>query len=74
MTCIVKDFKTKKALKEHVQAGHDFTVEDPSLFNPYYGDAKTLLRRKGSSIVVTNHPKRSWFAKVELVNETMKVS
>lgn len=63
MTCIARGFATKKALKEHVLQAQNFNMEDPSIFNPYYGDAATYLKVRGA-FCVTNHPKRSWFARV----------
>ena len=74
MTCIVLGYKTKKDLKEAVAILKDVVITDPSIFNPYTGSAKARINTKGS-IVVTNHPKRSWFAKIELNNKgELKVS
>ena len=62
MTCIV-NFKTKKALKEAVEDKQEFWIEDPSFVNPRMFMAKEL--KNGEVIVVTNHPKRSWFAQIK---------
>lgn len=65
MTCIVKNiikYPTKKALREAVAAGEIVSFEDPSIFNPRWFTTYTMA--KGTTEVVTNHPKRSWFAQV----------
>jgi hypothetical protein len=65
MTCIVSPerYKTKKALREAIALTPDsVNIEDPSLFNPRYFSADTI--KDGQEEVVTNHPKRSWFAQV----------
>lgn len=61
MTCIVnaQRFPTKKSLKEALAAGQSVVIQDPSIFNP-----RTIRNedmQDGESIIVTNHPKRSWF-------------
>ena len=72
MTCITS-FKTKKELKEHCEKANNFFMEDPSIFAPFCGTAQDYLK-KNSSFCVTNHPKRSWFASVTLVNGKIKVT
>tara|TARA_Y100000034_G_C6610457_1_gene265848 strand:- start:116 stop:436 length:321 start_codon:yes stop_codon:yes gene_type:complete len=73
MTCIAQ-FATKKAFKEAVENDpNDVIVEDPSIFNPFHGSLTLLLERVGD-IVVTNHPKRSWFASVKWNGGLVKVS
>lgn len=71
MTCIVNPqrFPTKKSLKERCEAvnrGEISTpavaIADPSVVNPRRFYATDL--REGEEVVVTNHPKRSWFAQV----------
>jgi len=78
MTCIVSEFRTKKDLKERVQrlnedatrpdrleatiVTRDFYIEDPSVFKPRYFSSSEI--KNGQEEVVTNHPKRSWFAAV----------
>lgn len=68
MTMIV-DYPTKKALKEAVANGPEYVqVIDPSLMPEWrkYGATQFSLdaMKAGDSIVVTNHPKRSWFAEI----------
>lgn len=63
MTCIVYGAKTKKGLKESLDLGGvAIQIEDPSIFKPRYFTAADMA--VGQSEVVTNHPKRSWFAKI----------
>ena len=76
MTHIVSPsvYKSKKAFKEAAAKAPDLVyVYDPSIFNPVSGNIVEVARAKGS-FVVTNHPKRSWFAKVDYVNHKVKVS
>jgi len=62
MTCIV-DYKTKKAFREAVMADPGKVwIDDPSIFRPWTKAAVDL--ESGEEVVVTNHPKRSWFAQV----------
>lgn len=70
----IADYPTKKAFKEAVEATEgDVWVDDPSIFNPVSGFVKDVVAEH-RSIVVTNHPKRSWFAEVSLKNGEIKVS
>jgi hypothetical protein len=68
MTCIIYGAKTKKELKERVESlnsGYQcgrLSIEDPSLFKPRYFNLVEI--QEGQEEVVTNHPKRSWFAQV----------
>ena len=73
MTCIVTRFKTKVQMKAAVQAlnlpsmdtgasPHDFWIDDPSIFSPKPCMASAI--KEGEEKVVTNHPKRSWFAQI----------
>jgi len=62
MTCIVQRFKTKKELREHAARGGSFDIHDPSIFNERWFNSQAL--KEGEEVVVTNHPKRSWFAQV----------
>lgn len=78
MTHIVQGFKTKKALKEavaHLCSGEagigNIRFDDPSVHAPrpvelYLIDGKLTIDGlpPNQSIYVTNHPKRSWFARV----------
>lgn len=67
MTCIT-NYPTKKAFKEAInEDASEVLIEDPSIFNPFLGSAKELLEKQ-NSFVVTNHPKRSWFAQVTLTS------
>jgi hypothetical protein len=62
-------FKTKKSLKEAVKNGEEVYFSDPSVFDPCSGDAETIISHKEKAgkapeFTVTNHPKRSWFARI----------
>jgi hypothetical protein len=69
MTLIVSPYKypSKKSFKEAVHENpENVYVEDPSIFGePISGSIAFVVGKKGS-ITVTNHPKRSWFAKIDL--------
>ena len=65
MTCVVSPTKypTKKALKAAVEAAPQRVwIEDPSIFSPRLFSADEIP--PGCTEVVTNHPKRSWFAQI----------
>jgi len=71
MTCIVspQHFPTKKALKQRIEEINNSEwitpavwIEDPSIVNPRAFFATNM--KEGEEVVVTNHPKRSWFAQV----------
>ena len=70
MTCIV-NFETKKSLIQAVSNNEEFFIEDPSFMNPRSFTSTEL--RDGEKIVVTNHPKRSWFAQLQRSNGILKV-
>jgi len=55
--------KTKAEFKRRVLNGESIFLRDPSLF----ATASTYAHQidRGRSVLVTNHPKRSWFAKVK---------
>lgn len=72
MTCIVQGYATKKALRTAVAAGLDVTVTDPSIFKPRTFYVSDMI--EGQSEVVTNHPKRSWFAKIERKGGKLRVT
>ena len=82
MTWIIYGVPTKKALKEAVKEGrlNAIRLENPSFFesNPFCGTLKELVEdseRTGVKvIVVTNHPKRSWFAQIKIVGDKVVVS
>lgn len=64
MTCIV-DMPSKAALRRHLQQRGDAMIEDPSIVAPFSGKLSEYIAQHGEAIV-TNHPKRSFFAKVRL--------
>lgn len=69
MTCIIEGVRTKKDLRARCQAGDTkgIYINDPSIFAPRFfalGEMKI-----GQREVVTNHPKRSWFAMIQRVDE-----
>ena len=63
MTHICSQFKTKKALKEAVKAGERVYLADPAIINPSSGYIEDILKDQ-PEITCTNHPKRSWFARI----------
>lgn len=75
MTHIVSPSKypSKKAFKEAVAAdpAHVY-VDDPSIFDPVSGSVSYVVSRK-QDFTVTNHPKRSWFARVYTKNGKVMV-
>lgn len=62
MTCIIEGFKTKKELRDAIKAGVDPSIVDPSIFRPRVFRASEIPNN--TSVVVTNHPKRSWFVEI----------
>lgn len=64
MTCIVdpQQFPSKLSLRRAIAARDRIEIEDPSVSKP----RKFLLTDMvpGQVEVVTNHPKRSWFAEL----------
>ena len=74
MTCIADERIRSKAklkvyaadLNAEMNRGPLYIFRDPSLFNPKAGGSPFTLSQiaEGEEIVVTNHPKRSWFAQV----------
>lgn len=83
MTCIVEGFKTKKALAERVKCftptvdpNLDFYISNPSPFPAgtyeYAGMAGSMP--VGKIVIVTNHPKRSWFAQIHRTDAGWKVT
>jgi hypothetical protein len=73
MTCIVDHIKysTKKKLKEDVEKGIVVFIEDPSIVHPR--TFTTSEMNDGDVVVVTNHPKRSYFAQIKKSNGMLKV-
>lgn len=67
-------YKSKKAFREAVALDPSRVyLDDPSLFNPVSGSVEDIVKVLGS-FAVTNHPKRSWFAAVNLKNGKVVVS
>lgn len=65
----ITDHKTKSAFKKAVKENPaNVGVSDPSIFNPVSGSVKYVLDDHGP-FTVTNHPKRSWFARVSYDNK-----
>lgn len=69
----ITSIPTKKAFKEAVLANKTVYLDDPSIFGPVSGTLEHIFKTLGETIqypyiTVTNHPKRSWFARVERVN------
>lgn len=63
MTCIVQ-YKTKIEFRKAVQARvTSVLIEDPSIFAPFSGRLVDYMKTY-KTCVVTNHPKRSWYAEV----------
>ena len=63
---------TKKALKELLERqGGDIFIIDPSIVNPRTFRATEIP--VGQSEVVTNHPKRSYFAKIKMTKKGLRV-
>ena len=58
-----KRFRIKTLLKEAAENNDEIVIEDPSIFSPRVFTASEML--PGERIVVTNHPKRSYFATIE---------
>lgn len=76
MTMIVSGIPTKKALKAAVASGVLFEVYDPALLPEWrkYGEYFSPYRLPlGAAIVVTNHPKRSWFAEIIQTEKGLQV-
>lgn len=62
MTCIVL-YPTKKSFRNAVALDpRSVAIEDPSIVAPRSFYAADI--QEGEDIFVTNHPKRSWFARV----------
>jgi hypothetical protein len=82
MTWIITGVKYKKELKQLVKDRKfgDIWLTDPSFFDPrpFSGSlellrGKAMLKGEKIDIAVTNHPKRSWFARIEIYPDTGKV-
>ena len=55
-------YPTIKSLKEAIQKGESIVIEDPSIMNPRVFTTNDIER--GEKVVVTNHPKRSYFVTI----------
>lgn len=55
-------YPTIKSLKEAIQNGQTIVIEDPSIMNPRVFTTNDMER--GEKVVVTNHPKRSYFVTI----------
>lgn len=77
MTCIIHGARTKKELREKcniINAGNPevhLAIEDPSIFNSRYFAVTDM--KIGQGEVVTNHPKRSWFARITRTEKGFRV-
>lgn len=60
---IIPFISTKKEFKRRALRGESLFLRDPSLFNA--ASVTTTQLDRGRSVLVTNHPKRTWFAKVK---------
>lgn len=77
MTMIVQAISTKKELKTRLLMGGNVRIEDPALMPEWRKYGSSFLATElpvGATIVVTNHPKRSWFAEIQRTTEGFKVS
>jgi hypothetical protein len=76
MTCIVTGFPTKKALREALAAGRTAYITNPSVFPPsrFEHEGWTDSIPLGKTVIVTNHPKRSWFAQITRTEKGLKVT
>ena len=68
----ISSFKTKKQLKEAVKEGKTVYLQDPSIINPVSGSLEQILEQK-PDITCTNHPKRSWYARIYRNKKTGKI-
>ena len=59
---VPSSIKTKKALREALVGGKRIFLTDPSMFNPQSRYVYEI--KDGESVIVTNHPRRSWFATI----------
>lgn len=75
MTCLVHGFKTKKEFAATVVKGYVPHVEDPSIFRPWSGKVTEHpdFQKYGSLAVCLDHPKRSKFALIRRVGDSLRV-
>lgn len=73
MTGIIHGVNTKKELKERVKSGYigNIGIEDPSIVNSWFSSLRDWIEsvkagKLPNNFVITNHPKRSWFATLKI--------
>lgn len=71
MTCIVAH-KTKKSLKEEIRKGVSVIIQDPSIMSSRSFQVSDI--QEGETVFVTNHPQRTWFAKITRKSGMLVVS
>lgn len=60
----ITHYSTKKELRQAIKRDpHGVLVSNPSFFDPFEGPLDTAMLTR-ASITLTNHTKRSWFARV----------
>jgi len=73
MTHITNKYQTKKSFKEAVKANaKNVFVSDPSVVGAVSGSVEFVAETL-KYFTVTNHPKRSWYAAIELKNGVVTV-
>lgn len=68
----IADYPTKKAFKRAVESHGSVYLSDPAVVNPCSGYVSKVLKEL-SSVTVTNHPKRSWYASISRHSKTGKI-
>lgn len=71
MTCIVKQ-KSKRLLKAEIIAGKNIQIKDPSRVNPRVFMSNDI--KENERVVVTNHPRRSYFATIKRIEGKVVVA
>ena len=74
MVCIVSErwYPSKKRLKEIIETtDKEVAIEDPSIVNPRSFFSNEI--KEGERVMVTNHPKRTYFATITRQNGVLKV-
>ena len=65
-------YETKKSLKDAILAGANIYFHDPAYYAPR--SYSTHEMQPGDIVTCTNHPKRSWFARVERLENGWKIT
>lgn len=66
---MLNEYPTKKSLKEAIKDNpYKVLLHDPSIVNAVSGCVPAILEEK-NPFTVTNHPKRTWFASVEIAKK-----